>query len=145
MTTGPAGGARPSAAATRQPARQSTPADPFGPGAARRALIARVRRRPAWLVASVAAGTLAGLAALPQALLLTDVLEGAFLRGRDLLALRVPLAWLALVVAARAAAIYLGTQAGHRAGARVARDLRAEVTARLLARGPAYLERQASG
>jgi len=93
----------------------------------------------------VAAGTFAGLAALPQAMLLTDVLEGAFLGGGDLLALRVPLAWLALVVAARAAAIYLGTQAGHRAGARVARDLRAEVTARLLARGPAYLERQASG
>ena len=96
-------------------------------------------------MASVAAGTLAGLAALPQALLLTDVLDGAFLHGRDLIALRGALAWLAFVVVLRAAAIFLGTQAGHRAGARVARDLRAEVTARLLARGPAYLERHASG
>jgi len=145
VTTGPVGEAAPQATAARSSGARRAPGDPLGPAAARHALIARVRRRPVWLVASVAAGTLAGLAALPQALLLTGVLDGAFLRGRDLLALRTPLVWLAVVVAVRAAATSLATHAGHRAGARVAHDLRADLTARLLERGPAYLERHASG
>jgi thiol reductant ABC exporter CydD subunit len=145
VTTGPVGDAPPNATAAPRPWAGRAPSDALGPAAARRALIARVRRRPAWLVASVAAGTLAGLAALPQALLLTGILDGAFLGGRDLSALRAPLLWLAVVVAGRAAALFAATHAGHRAGARVARDLRGELTARLLERGPAYLERHASG
>jgi len=96
-------------------------------------------------VLSVVAGTVGGVAAVPQALLLTTVLDGAFLLGRGLPALRGPLAWLLVVVVVRAAAVLLGTQAGHHAGERVARDLRAELTARLLGRGPAYLEQHASG
>jgi ATP-binding cassette, subfamily C, bacterial CydD len=117
------------------------------PGAteARRALLARARRHPGWLVVSVVAGTLAGLVAIPQARLLTAVLNGGFLLGRDLPALSGALVWLLAAVVFRAAAIYLSTSAGHRAGERVARDLRSEVTARLLGRGPAYLEHHASG
>ncbi|MEJ2289871.1 MAG: hypothetical protein P8Y02_14765, partial [Deinococcales bacterium] len=94
---------------------------------------------------SVGAGVLAGLAAIPQARLLTAVLNGGFLQGQGLEALSGLLAWLLAVIAIRASAISLGTHAGPRAGERGARELRSDVTARLLGRGPAYLERHASG
>ncbi len=115
------------------------------PAEARRALLAQVRRRPGWPLASTAALVAAGLAAIPQARLLAGALSGAFLERRSLTELSVPLAWLLAVVVFRAVAEGLGAFAGRRAASAIARGLRSELTGRLQAMGPAYLERRRTG
>lgn len=108
-------------------------------------LVDRARRRPVWLWTSVVAGVVVGAAALPQALLLGQILTGAFLEARGWGTLRRPLLALLMVVVARGVATFVATSAGHRAGERVARGLREDATAHLLAQGPSHLERLASG
>jgi thiol reductant ABC exporter CydD subunit len=96
------------------------------------------------LAAAVAAGTLAGLLAIPQARLLAHALDVAFLRPTTAQLGPVLLA-LALVAALRAGALGAASWAAARAADAVVRALRRELTGRLMARGPAYIERHAAG
>ncbi|HKI58998.1 MAG TPA: thiol reductant ABC exporter subunit CydD [Trueperaceae bacterium] len=116
-----------------------------GPAEARRELLTRLRRRPGWTALAATALTASGVAAIPQATLLAGALDGAFLRGRDLATLSVPLVLLLAVVALRAVAEGAGAHAGARAASEVTTALRAELTEGLLALGPAYLERRRTG
>lgn len=112
---------------------------------ARRALLRWIRHRPGWVLTAIAAQSAAGLAAIAHAILLTAVLDAAFLRGRGLAAVATPLAWWLAVVAFRALSQGVGATASRRAADSVTRSLRQEVTRHLMALGPAYLERRPSG
>ena len=81
---------------------------------------------------------------LAQAALLARALAGAA-RGSGLAGLEAPLVALLLVVAARGAVAYGAEAAALRAAATVKSQLRRQLVARALRRGPAWLTRQQAG
>ncbi|MFG1605179.1 thiol reductant ABC exporter subunit CydD [Actinoplanes sp. NPDC049265] len=100
-------------------------------------LIRYARTTRVFLAGTVALGlALAGLI-VAQATLLADSITAVFLDGAGLAALTPALAWLAVVVAARALLSWAQEVLAARSAAGVKSELRARLLARLVERGPA--------
>ncbi|MFH9420217.1 thiol reductant ABC exporter subunit CydD [Streptomyces sp. NPDC017529] len=98
----------------------------------------------------LAAVVLLGLAGaglvIGQAMLLAEVVVGAFQHGRDLGDLSTPVVWLALVSVGRGLVAWLTELAAHRASAAVKSELRTRLLTRAAAAlGPGWLSTQRSG
>ena len=105
--------------------------------------LARQARVP--LALAAAAPLLAGCLLVFQSWLLAHTLEAGFIQrvGRD--ALLQPLAWIAALILARAALAWMAERAGALAAERIKRAVRQMLMRTLLAAGPAWTRRQASG
>ncbi|MGX1882417.1 thiol reductant ABC exporter subunit CydD [Streptomyces sp. NPDC055287] len=80
-----------------------------------------------------------------QAMLIAEVVVGAFQRGLDGSELRTPLALLAAVALGRALVAWLTELAAHRASAAVKSELRGRLLERAVALGPGWLTGQRAG
>lgn len=105
--------------------------------------LARQARVP--LALAAAAPLLAGCLLVIQSWLLAHTLEAGFIQrvGRD--ALLQPLAGIAALILARAALAWMAERAGALAAERIKRAVRQMLMRTLLAAGPAWTRRQASG
>ncbi|MFD8456820.1 thiol reductant ABC exporter subunit CydD [Streptomyces antimycoticus] len=98
-----------------------------------------------FLVASVALGLAGAGLVIAQAMLIAEIVVGAFQRGEGLEALTLPLGLLALVAVGRAAVSWLTELAAHRAGAAVKSELRLRLVERAVRLGPSWLDSQRTG
>ena len=110
-----------------------------------RRLLASGRVARTALVLAVALGVASALLAIAQAGLLARCIAGAFLGGEDAASLAVPLAALAVVLAARAGLSWLGEIAAQRISASVKQDLRSRLLSRAVGAGSRWSATQASG
>jgi ATP-binding cassette subfamily C protein CydCD len=97
------------------------------------------------LLGAIASGLAGGLLLIAQAWLLTRVLDGIFLNGLTLRDVRIPLAWLLVMMVLRGALAWLGDVSASNAAARVKGNLRQRVLAHLFSRGPAHLRDEQTG
>ncbi|WP_413115718.1 thiol reductant ABC exporter subunit CydD [Streptomyces sp. CY1] len=98
-----------------------------------------------FLAASVALGLAGAGLIIAQAMLIAEIVVGAFQRGEDVAALTLPLGLLALVAVGRAAVSWLTELAAHRAGAAVKSELRLRLVERAVRLGPSWLDSQRTG
>ncbi len=98
-----------------------------------------------FLLVSVALGVLSALLIVTQAWLLADVVARAFLDGRSLEQLHVPLVVLLLVVFARATVAWAAELAASRSSARAKSQLRAALLARIATLGQEHSREQRTG
>lgn len=104
---------------------------------------ARATRR--FLVAVVGLGAVGAGLVIAQAMLIAEVVVGAFQHGRTAGELRTPLILLAAVAVGRALVSWLTELAAHRAGAAVKSELRGRLLERASALGPGWLSGQRTG
>lgn len=105
--------------------------------------LARLARTPLGLAS--AAPLLAGGLLVLQSWLLAHVLEAGFVQGVGRGALLQPLAGIAALILARAALAWMAERAGALAAERIKHAVRRMLMRTLLAAGPAWTRRQASG
>ncbi|TLQ44903.1 thiol reductant ABC exporter subunit CydD [Streptomyces marianii] len=106
----------------------------------------RYARATRLFLATVVALGLAGAAlVVAQAMLIADVVVGAFQNGMDAGELRNPLVLLAAVAAGRGLVAWLTELAAHRASAAVKSELRLRLLERAAQLGPGWLSGQRSG
>ncbi len=98
-----------------------------------------------FLVAVVLLGLLGAALVIGQAMLIAEIVVGAFERGMDVSALGTPLVLLAAVAVGRAAVSWLTELAAHRASAAVKSELRGRLLERAGALGPDWLSGQRTG
>nr|WP_236242009.1 thiol reductant ABC exporter subunit CydD [Streptomyces sp. CC228A] len=98
-----------------------------------------------FLVAVVLLGLLGAALVIGQAMLIAEIVVGAFERGMDVSALGTPLVLLAAVAVGRAAVSWLTELAAHRASAAVKSELRGRLLERAGALGPGWLSGQRTG
>ncbi|MFI0775550.1 thiol reductant ABC exporter subunit CydD [Streptomyces sp. NPDC021212] len=98
-----------------------------------------------FLAASVALGLAGAGLVIAQAMLIAEIVVGAFQRGEGTGALTAPLIWLALVAGGRAAVSWLTELAAHRASAAVKSELRLRLLDRAVRLGPGWLDTQRTG
>jgi ATP-binding cassette subfamily C protein CydCD len=98
-----------------------------------------------FLAASVALGLAGAGLVIAQAMLIAEIVVGAFQRDEGTGALTAPLIWLALVAAGRAAVSWLTELAAHRASAAVKSELRLRLLERAVRLGPGWLDSQRTG
>ncbi|WP_165984270.1 thiol reductant ABC exporter subunit CydD, partial [Streptomyces sp. YIM 98790] len=109
-------------------------------------LLRHARATRGFLAASVALGLANALLVIAQAVLIADLVTGAFQRGLTAGELSGPLAWLAVTAAGRAAVAWLTELAAHRASAAVKSELRLRLLDHASARlGPAWVGTQRTG
>jgi ATP-binding cassette, subfamily C, bacterial CydCD len=109
-------------------------------------LLRYARATRGFLAASVALGLAGAGLVIAQAVLLAEVVVGAFTSGEDSAASRGPLLGLLAATAGRAAVAYLTELAAHRASAAVKSELRLRLLDHAAARlGPAWLTGQRTG
>ncbi|MFF7179831.1 thiol reductant ABC exporter subunit CydD [Streptomyces sp. NPDC008121] len=104
---------------------------------------ARATRR--FLAAVVVLGLFGAALVVAQAMLIADVVVGAFQQGRSVSDLTTPLLLLAGVAGGRALVSWLTELAAHRAGAAVKSELRGRLLARAAELGPGWLSGQRAG
>lgn len=104
---------------------------------------ARVTRL--FLVAVVGLGGLGALLVIAQAMLVAEVVVGAFQHGLAVAELRTPLLLLAAVAVGRGLVSWLTELAAHRASAAVKSELRGRLLERATALGPGWLSGQRTG
>ncbi|WP_033224780.1 MULTISPECIES: thiol reductant ABC exporter subunit CydD [unclassified Streptomyces] len=104
---------------------------------------ARVTRL--FMLAVVALGVVGAALVIAQAMLIAEVVVGAFQHGDSLAALRTPLLLLAAVAVGRALVAWLTELAAHRASAAVKSELRGRLLERAAALGPGWLGGQRTG
>ncbi|MFF4487355.1 thiol reductant ABC exporter subunit CydD [Streptomyces sp. NPDC001544] len=104
---------------------------------------ARATRR--FLMAVVGLGAVGAGLVIAQAMLIAEVVVGAFQHGRTAGELRTPLILLAAVAVGRALVSWLTELAAHRAGAAVKSELRERLLERASALGPGWLSGQRTG
>ncbi|MFF4015598.1 thiol reductant ABC exporter subunit CydD [Streptomyces sp. NPDC001843] len=104
---------------------------------------ARATRR--FLLAVVGLGAVGAGLVVAQAMLIAEVVVGAFQHGRTAGELRTPLILLAAVAVGRALVSWLTELAAHRAGAAVKSELRGRLLERASALGPGWLSGQRTG
>ncbi|MEV7865331.1 thiol reductant ABC exporter subunit CydD [Streptomyces sp. NPDC088124] len=102
-------------------------------------LLRYARATRLFLVAVVALGVAGAALVIAQAMLIAEVVVGAFERGYDASDLRTPLLLLATVAVGRALVSWLTELAAHRASAAVKSELRGRLLERAAALGPARL------
>ncbi|WP_039938379.1 ABC transporter transmembrane domain-containing protein, partial [Streptomyces himastatinicus] len=98
-----------------------------------------------FLAASVALGLAGAGLVIAQAMLIAEIVVGAFQRSQGVGALTAPLIWLALVAGGRAAVSWLTELAAHRASAAVKSELRLGLLERAVRLGPGWLDSQRTG
>ncbi|MCB5163274.1 thiol reductant ABC exporter subunit CydD [Streptomyces bambusae] len=108
-------------------------------------LLRYARSTRGFLAAVVALGLAGAGLVVGQAMLVAEIVVGAFQRGLDGSALRTPLLLLAAVALGRALVSWLTELAAHRAGAAVKSELRGRLLARAAELGPGWLSGQRTG
>ncbi|GLX49802.1 ABC transporter [Streptomyces hygroscopicus subsp. hygroscopicus] len=98
-----------------------------------------------FLVAVVALGAVGAGLVIAQAMLIAEVVVGAFQHGRSAAGLSTPLLLLVAVSAGRALVAWLTERAAHRASAAVKSELRGRLLDRAAALGPGWLGGQRTG
>ncbi|MEU3507552.1 thiol reductant ABC exporter subunit CydD [Streptomyces longwoodensis] len=98
-----------------------------------------------FLAAVVGLGALGAGLVIAQAMLVAEVVVGAFQQGESASALRTPLVLLVAVAGGRALVSWLTELAAHRAGAAVKSELRGRLLERAGALGPGWLSGQRTG
>ncbi|MCQ8830645.1 thiol reductant ABC exporter subunit CydD [Streptomyces malaysiensis] len=98
-----------------------------------------------FLAASVALGLAGAGLVIAQAMLIAEIVVGAFQHGDGVRALTLPLGLLALVAVGRAVVSWLTELAAHRAGAAVKSELRLRLVERAVRLGPSWLDSQRTG
>ncbi|MET7696267.1 thiol reductant ABC exporter subunit CydD [Streptomyces sp. NPDC005485] len=98
-----------------------------------------------FLAAVVALGVAGAALVIAQAMLIAEVVVGAFQHGMSVTELRTPLALLAAVAMGRAAVAWLTELAAHRASAAVKSELRGRLLERATRLGPGWLSGQRTG
>jgi thiol reductant ABC exporter CydD subunit len=110
-----------------------------------RRLFDLARRYGNSLSMGVAFGWLGGVVTVVQMWLLAHIIAGVFLGGADRAAVAPDLGWLLAAAAIRAALSWAADAAAAHAAAGIKHELRSRVFARLLDRGPVFVETQQSG
>ncbi|MFD7508946.1 thiol reductant ABC exporter subunit CydD [Streptomyces sp. NPDC059853] len=108
-------------------------------------LLRYARATRGFLAASVALGLTGAVLLIAQAMLIAEIVAGAFWDGRDLASLRTALLLLAATALGRALVAWLTELAAHRAGAAVKSELRMRLLGHAARLGPGWLSRQRSG
>ncbi|MET9792655.1 thiol reductant ABC exporter subunit CydD [Streptomyces canus] len=108
-------------------------------------LLRYARATRLFLVAVVGLGGLGALLVIAQAMLLAEVVVGAFQHGLAVAELRTPLMLLAAVAVGRGLVSWLTELAAHRASAAVKSELRGRLLERATALGPGWLSGQRTG
>ncbi|MFJ3306103.1 thiol reductant ABC exporter subunit CydD [Streptomyces sp. NPDC086549] len=108
-------------------------------------LLRYARATRLFLVAVVALGALGAGLVIAQAMLIADVVVGAFQHGQSAGELHTPLLLLAAVAGGRALVSWLTELAAHRASAAVKSELRGRLLERAAALGPGWLSGQRTG
>jgi ATP-binding cassette subfamily C protein CydCD len=103
----------------------------------------RATRR--FLVAVVGLGGVGALLVIAQAMLVAEIVVGAFQHGLTIAGLRTPLLLLAAVAVGRGIVAWLTELAAHRASAAVKSELRGRLLERATALGPGWLSGQRTG
>ncbi|MGW0418579.1 thiol reductant ABC exporter subunit CydD [Streptomyces sp. NPDC003015] len=103
----------------------------------------RATRR--FLVAVVGLGGIGALLVIAQAMLVAEIVVGAFQHGLAIAGLRTPLLLLAAVAVGRGLVAWLTELAAHRASAAVKSELRGRLLERATALGPGWLSGQRTG
>ena len=98
-----------------------------------------------FLMAVVGLGAAGAALVIAQAMLIAEVVVGAFQHGMSVTELRTPLALLAAVAAGRAVVAWLTELAAHRASAAVKSELRGRLLERAARLGPGWLSGQRTG
>ncbi|WP_333774098.1 thiol reductant ABC exporter subunit CydD [Streptomyces sp. IBSBF 3136] len=108
-------------------------------------LLRYARATRLFLVAVVALGALGAVLVIAQAMLIAEVVVGAFQHGQPVSGLRTPLLLLAVVAVGRAVVAWLTELAAHRASAAVKSELRGRLLERAARLGPGWLSGQRTG
>ncbi|MFF9175583.1 thiol reductant ABC exporter subunit CydD [Streptomyces sp. NPDC014793] len=108
-------------------------------------LLRHARATRLFLVAVVALGTVGAVLVIAQAMLIAEVVTGAFQHGQAVAELRTPLLSLAAVAVGRSIIAWLTELAAHRASAAVKSELRGRVLDRAVQLGPGWLGGQRTG
>ncbi|MFK0108068.1 thiol reductant ABC exporter subunit CydD, partial [Streptomyces sp. NPDC091217] len=108
-------------------------------------LLRYARATRLFLVAVVGLGAVGAGLVIAQAMLIAEVVVGAFQHGHSVSELRTPLALLAGVAVGRALVSWLTELAAHRASAAVKSELRGRLLDRAVALGPGWLSGQRTG
>ncbi|MFE1444185.1 thiol reductant ABC exporter subunit CydD [Streptomyces sp. NPDC058739] len=108
-------------------------------------LIRHARATRLFLAAVVALGTVGAVLVIAQAMLIAEVVVGAFQRGLSVGELRTPLLLLVAVAVGRSVIAWLTEMAAHRASAAVKSELRGRLLERAVRLGPGWLSGQRTG
>ena len=108
-------------------------------------LLRYARATRLFMVAVVGLGVAGAVLVIAQAMLIAEVVVGAFQHGMSVGELRTPLLLLASVAAGRALIAWLTELAAHRASAAVKSELRGRLLERAVALGPGWLSGQRTG
>ncbi|WP_039933114.1 thiol reductant ABC exporter subunit CydD [Streptomyces viridochromogenes] len=108
-------------------------------------LLRYARATRVFLVAVVALGAVGAGLVIAQAMLIAEVVVGAFQHRMSVADLGTPLLWLAAVAAGRALVGWLTELAAHRASAAVKSELRGRLLERSVRLGPGWLSGQRTG
>ena len=108
-------------------------------------LLRYARATRLFLVAVVGLGAVGAALVIAQAMLIAEVVVGAFQHRMSVAELRTPLLLLAAVAAGRALVSWLTELAAHRASAAVKSELRGRLLDRAVALGPGWLAGQRTG
>ncbi|MGA5100137.1 thiol reductant ABC exporter subunit CydD [Streptomyces lavendulocolor] len=108
-------------------------------------LLRYARATRLFLAAVVVLGVVGAALVVAQAMLIAEVVVGAFQRGLDAGDLGTPLALLAAVAVGRSVVTWLTELAAHRASAAVKSELRGRLLERAAALGPGWLSGQRAG
>ncbi|MFF9676521.1 thiol reductant ABC exporter subunit CydD [Streptomyces eurythermus] len=98
-----------------------------------------------FLVAVIGLGAVGAGLVIAQAMLVAEIVVGAFQHGQSAAGLRTPLLLLAAVAVGRSLVAWLTELAAHRAGAAVKSELRGRLLDRAAALGPGWLSGQRTG
>ncbi|MDX3525341.1 thiol reductant ABC exporter subunit CydD [Streptomyces sp. ID05-39B] len=104
---------------------------------------ARATRR--FLIAVVGLGAVGAVLVIAQAMLIAEMVVGAFEQGRPVAELRTPLLLLVVVATGRALVAWLTELSAHRASAAVKSELRGRLLERAALLGPGWLTGQRTG
>ncbi|WP_254400611.1 thiol reductant ABC exporter subunit CydD [Streptomyces sp. AC555_RSS877] len=108
-------------------------------------LLRYARATRLFLVAVVGLGAVGAVLVIAQAMLIAEVVVGAFQHGMAVAELATPLLLLAAVAVGRAVVAWLTELAAHRASAAVKSELRGRLLERSVALGPGWLSGQRTG
>ncbi|MEV5607099.1 thiol reductant ABC exporter subunit CydD [Streptomyces sp. NPDC052225] len=108
-------------------------------------LLRYARATRLFLIAVVLLGAAGAGLVIAQAMLIAEVVVGAFQHGSDVAQLRTPLLLLAVVAVGRALVSWLTEMAAHRASAAVKSELRGRLLERAAQLGPGWLSGQRTG
>ncbi|MFF7239427.1 thiol reductant ABC exporter subunit CydD [Streptomyces collinus] len=108
-------------------------------------LLRYARATRLFLLAVIALGALGAVLVIAQAMLIAEVVVGAFQHGQSVSGLRTPLLLLGAVALGRAVIAWLTERAAHRASAAVKSELRGRLMERAALLGPGWLSGQRTG